>query len=293
MVAAFHQTSSRKTSDFSILEMESNFAADLKKSQAKEQGMAVVQSTEPFIIFLIDCLSESALHFCENPSMSAAREKSMQSFIVEGRTRTAWIDAGWMLAKSGSYMKCPHCHIKYSDWRANKNPRNLHRILAPFCLFVLSSTPLGYSQIPVETLSQGLSSDRVARGRQQPYNGIAICSQSRFAELSNRIQSFNNLPHGLFPNSELLALNGFYRINGSHRIACFYCKRIAQLRQSDQQVADAEFRSIPEHFISCRYHLQMVDEDPSAVVPQSKFIIDADSTPKTSLRFRYEIVPLV
>ena len=199
--------------------------------------------------------------------MAIQREKSLdvnrQAMHPPNRDM---FQGGWMIKAKGSLARCPYCHVQYHQWKPTDDPSNIHRLLSPYCLFVLSPEPLNPSSIPVQTGEERFPSDVISTASRLPYNGLAAPKSSRFSEYTHRLHSFDSYPGGPPSTTSELIQDGFYYLRSLQRIHCFYCGRSEEIPSSGQEVQR------PRHSVYCFYDRQNKDRDPTRLPGPSNLL---------------------
>lgn len=219
-----------------------------------------------------ECL-ELAKQYKENPSITIVREISTQYATSELPNPVALINSGWMIAKSGRFTKCPCCLIEYHCWKPTDDPKLVHSILSPNCLFILSNDPLHQNGVPMKFCNYfHLSNNDVATDRRQKYTGIVKLFKSPYYNRMRRLDTFDAFPDRRPSNADVLASNGFYFIEKIKALGCFSCSRIIIINQNSNDQQCENNLPIPHHFPECAYHLQMIDQSSCSTQSTSELV---------------------
>ena len=211
----------------------------------------------------------SSKQFTEDTELRMKREISLNDWPYTRPSKRDMANAGWIVHdRENNIVQCPHCHMQYSKWKADDDPRLIHQHLAPLCPFILAENPFSSSSIPHKMVGNIYTNEVINNAGTQPYDGVIPTNDHYYSVISNRQDTFQVLPNNSSMDNYQLAQSGFYYLPHQRCIKCFYCAQTRSIVNFNIQ--SCNYLKQWHILTGCRYAQQLNDHDPMQTIGQSK-----------------------
>jgi hypothetical protein len=168
---------------------------------------------------------ENGTNFKEERSTTIEREQSFKNWPHSSPSRISMLTAGWSLdtTKGIDFTTCPHCGVECNGWEPNDDSLRIHRGWSPSCPFILAEHPIHPSSVAIKALDKVYTNERIADDVVKPMPKVIMSSNSLYAKIPERLNSFSSFPGGPPENVNALVQSGFYCVKTDTLLQCYYC----------------------------------------------------------------------
>jgi hypothetical protein len=133
--------------------------------------------------------------------------------------------AGWSLdtTKGKDFTTCPHCGVECDTWEPNDDPLRIHCGWSPSCPFILAEHPIHPSSVVIKDFDKVYTHERIACEAVKPMSNVILSSNSPYADVPKRLESFLSFPGGRPENADALVASGFYKVAMNNTLLQCYC----------------------------------------------------------------------